>query len=451
MEHSYFKDRISAYHDRELKHEEERLIREHLEQCAECRQFLAEFEKLDRMVEKHSQLAGDEYWEESARRIEAAIGPETSTTTEVTSISPYSWKNLGWKLAAVAASVAALAFIAFHEGDLSREIRQKVGLEPSGEKKAIIAPAEKTPPHAVRVMELPLRPDTAKEVIAEGQEQAEKGKEDTLRVSDEMTAERYAIPEAVPLKEQTGAVSKEAIATSPIVSEPVGDMEPAELEGLRETGAGLVRPPSDTLRESDADTYQFPAMQVVQDAGLVSDATAQAKSKITVDSGETRIVTQMERKDAELGSEITVRSEAPLVDLEDEISPLEMWRAKRDSLRTKVTEATKVRVLKRESTSPATATERATSAVPPEAPDTAEKKTLDKQQLRQVLDSVYNEEIKNDPQYLLLEAHYQVALLTDDEREREKSVKYLRDYLESEESAYKLQAAWYLQQLGEIE
>ncbi|UCG60283.1 MAG: zf-HC2 domain-containing protein [Candidatus Zixiibacteriota bacterium] len=451
MEHSYFKDRISAYHDRELKHEEEQLIREHLQQCAECRQLLDELEKFDRMVEKHSELAGGEYWEESARRIEAAIRPEVSTTTEVTRISSYSWKNLGWKLAAVAASVAALAFIAFHEGDLSREIRQKVGLEPSGDQKVITAPAD-APITIMRVVPPPESADTTlSEVGARIDVKPRKGvptEGETLEIRSDEFADGYPKPERVRLAEETLAVSKEAIQ-QPASGIPKAVADTATLGDETEE---LSIP--DLAPEKEADSYEFSAVQLVQDARLLTDSAAKARSEITVDSGETRIVTQMERKDQELGAEIAVKGEQDIVRLAEEASSLEMWRARRDSLSDIVSQSEK----KREE--PSVALEKSFSLRAPEASDVPAdselmymdlKEPLDKDQLKQVLDSVYNEVIRHDPEYQLLEAQYQVALLTTDEGEHDQSVKYLRDYLEREDSAYKMQAAWYLQQLDEID
>ena len=58
MDHGYFKDRISAYYDNNLKPEERVVIEEHLKECEECRKLLAELAKLDRLVEEHSHSAG---------------------------------------------------------------------------------------------------------------------------------------------------------------------------------------------------------------------------------------------------------------------------------------------------------------------------------------------------------------------------------------------------------
>ncbi len=120
MDHSYFRDKISAYFDNELSPQEREVIEQHLAQCQECRNLLAELKRLDRTVEKHSQLGGEEYWEQSAQRIEQRLG--FTEGTKVTDITPSRWKGLVPKLAAVAASIAVLGFIVLYEGDISKEV-----------------------------------------------------------------------------------------------------------------------------------------------------------------------------------------------------------------------------------------------------------------------------------------------------------------------------------------
>ncbi len=119
MDHSYFKDRISAYYDRDLPPYELQAVEEHLKECAECQALLAEFEKLDRMVAEKSELADDDYWEQSAQKIEKALGFEE--TTEVGDIRSKSWSGLGWKIATVAASLAVITFIGLHQGDILKD------------------------------------------------------------------------------------------------------------------------------------------------------------------------------------------------------------------------------------------------------------------------------------------------------------------------------------------
>ena len=115
MDHGYFQDKLSAYHDRSLTPEEMRMVEEHVAACAACRERLEMLAKLDRLIDEKADLAESDYWETAAQKIEQRLGfKEESKVIDVRR----NWTGLGWKLAAAAASVAALTFIALHEGDI---------------------------------------------------------------------------------------------------------------------------------------------------------------------------------------------------------------------------------------------------------------------------------------------------------------------------------------------
>ncbi|MFH2048490.1 MAG: zf-HC2 domain-containing protein, partial [bacterium] len=122
MEHSYFKDRISAFIDGELPPYENQVVGEHLSDCEECQQLKAELEKIDSLIEKHSSLDGDEYWEKSAQKIEDKLGLSDTKIEDITPEKKSSFKGIGWKIASVAASVAVLTFIGLHEKDIFKNI-----------------------------------------------------------------------------------------------------------------------------------------------------------------------------------------------------------------------------------------------------------------------------------------------------------------------------------------
>ncbi|MCK4372346.1 MAG: zf-HC2 domain-containing protein, partial [candidate division Zixibacteria bacterium] len=115
MDHGYFQDRLSAYHDRSLTPEEMRMVEEHVAACAECRKQLEMLAKLDRLIDEKADLAESDYWETAAQKTEQRLGFKKESKI---TIIRRSWTGLGWKLAAAAASVAALTFIALHEGDI---------------------------------------------------------------------------------------------------------------------------------------------------------------------------------------------------------------------------------------------------------------------------------------------------------------------------------------------
>lgn len=379
MEHSYFKDRISAFHDNELKHEERQLIADHLEQCAECRRLLQELERFDAMVEKHSGLAGGEYWEESARKIEAAIGDEEST--KVVRIDS-SYRGLGWKLIGVAASIAIIAFIALYESDISDKVRRRGESAVSAPKPASEQPVDSLAGY-VASEEIP----PAAKGQLESNELKRGGAVDELAEPEEVEtaeAKREGIPVLVPpvkLAEQDTLVSREKTKQAP-------------------RQVALDSPAKEIPRMSQVEVYQSvpPVMR---------DESARVEGE---DIGD-----------------LEARPGAP-----SEVEPtltLEQWRARRDSLEIVVT---------RSDQSEFDLAERASQF---------KAKKLDKQALTATVDSLSEKLEKEDPQLKLLEAYYQIGLLTDSAKERKAVGDRLRDYLEQDDSRYKLQAAWYLQQL----
>lgn len=116
MEHSYFRDRISAFKDNGLNTEEQYLISLHLKECAECRALLEKLEALDSMVARESELSPDEYFEKLASMIDKKIAGDSAKVTDISTRS--SWTGLTWKITAMAASVAFLVFIGYHKDDI---------------------------------------------------------------------------------------------------------------------------------------------------------------------------------------------------------------------------------------------------------------------------------------------------------------------------------------------
>lgn len=59
MDHSYFRDRVSAYMDQNLPAMEQELLTHHVEKelCPECNRLLQELRAVDGMVSKHSGLS----------------------------------------------------------------------------------------------------------------------------------------------------------------------------------------------------------------------------------------------------------------------------------------------------------------------------------------------------------------------------------------------------------
>ncbi len=120
MNHEYFKDRVSAFHDGELKHEEAQMMTEHLQACDECRRLLADLEKLDQLVSEHSSLSDSDYWERSAQRIDQAVSGTAGS--EVIDVRHGSYRGLWWKVGALSVSAAVILFIAIYQGDISKKV-----------------------------------------------------------------------------------------------------------------------------------------------------------------------------------------------------------------------------------------------------------------------------------------------------------------------------------------
>lgn len=125
MDHEFYIDRLSAYFDGELKHEEEFIVEEHIKDCPECQKILADLRKFDEMVEAHSELGEDDYWEKSAQKIEAAISGEKRTeVVELKTKKATDW--LRWKIVGSVAAAAVLVFIAVNYVDIQKNVEQKM-------------------------------------------------------------------------------------------------------------------------------------------------------------------------------------------------------------------------------------------------------------------------------------------------------------------------------------
>jgi anti-sigma factor RsiW len=118
MDHQYFKKLLSAYLDKELESEQQQSVADHLAGCPECRRELERLEKLENLVERHSPLGGEAYWEESSRKIERRLGIAPTAVTDLARERAMQTNWWRWKIPAIAASVVLLAFIGLHQSDI---------------------------------------------------------------------------------------------------------------------------------------------------------------------------------------------------------------------------------------------------------------------------------------------------------------------------------------------
>lgn len=79
MDHQKIKELISSYHDGELDNREKQMLKQHLEQCAECRKEYEEMGKFEEVMgkmqlKKPQKETWEVYWSTVYNRMERGIG-----------------------------------------------------------------------------------------------------------------------------------------------------------------------------------------------------------------------------------------------------------------------------------------------------------------------------------------------------------------------------------------
>ncbi len=123
MDHSYFRDKISAYSDGALEAQERELIRRHLEECAECRHLLERLQHLSATIEEKSRLKNDEYFESLAKKIEQKIAVPDE---KIVDIREYRWRSFWWKVGAAAATLVLVGTIGYYQLQDDQEMPAKI-------------------------------------------------------------------------------------------------------------------------------------------------------------------------------------------------------------------------------------------------------------------------------------------------------------------------------------
>jgi hypothetical protein len=404
MDHSYYRERMSAYFDNELPLQEREVVEQHLAQCSECQNILAELKQLHRAVEKHAQLDGEKYWEKSAQRIEQRLG--FARQAPVTDITPSRWKSLVPKLAAVAASIAALAFIALYEKEISRDIE-------------VTAPDQEMPAETTGIIKAPALTDEAAGKIGEAGKPQGAGLEE--QVKKDQSAERVAAaPPPDQLSEQpeieTKAGSRTAedvLSTSPQFEPAIGQERESPIiqtQAASETKV-VSEPPAD---EIDTTSTLIERAQRIGKKGTSGYQAAESESKMTVTAPQGQTYEFLIDSAANMGKVVSA-SVTPLVLPKEWQRPasLEVWRQRRDSLQ----------ALYAEVTSPRRLHSQVKSREETPSPSVGEVETL------------------------LLHTYYEVAKLTPDDEERAAAMSYLNAQAQKEDSLHKAQVEKYLQQL----
>jgi len=126
MDHSYYRDKISAFVDGALEAQEQELIRRHLGGCDECQRSAERLVHLGKTIEELSGLKGNEYFKKLASKIENRIAQPKE---KIIDIRKTSWTSLWWKISAAAASILLVGTIGYYQWQGKHETPSKVNTE----------------------------------------------------------------------------------------------------------------------------------------------------------------------------------------------------------------------------------------------------------------------------------------------------------------------------------
>ena len=384
MDHSYFRDKVSAYHDRELPPQELEMLREHIASCVECSQLLAEYERLDALVAAKIDLKGsDEFWERSAQKIEERLG--FIEKTEITPISKPSWdRSMVWKMTAVAASVAILVFIGLNNDDI---FRQAIPDEPTRQEIA---------PNIVADSQVPAKETTA-----------------TARESRPVEIQRAEPPTSAGGDADQKARSNEIVTPlKPVPTPEVGEAKSKRTEVVEE-------------RETTKQVIQL-SEPLSTTSKLAAPSTAQSAEKAAAPAEQPSALSALAPKQAAPEKSFDmVDIAADSISVESE-SGLAFWRSQRDSLAA-VVETPKQTAVEKYGITGYQRSEKS-------------KKAAAAANLRST-------DLKAQVEKQLLEANYQIALLTSDADEYANCVKALQRVADDVSSTNAPLAGQYLTRL----
>ncbi len=115
-----FKVLIEHYVDGRLNDSEKRQVEEHLETCKDCSAYFKNMQELGTMVGKIGLSGDEEYWAGQKDKIMGKIDAIDVGQKKIIDVSSGRTKGSLYKLTAIAASIALVAFISIYE---SRELK----------------------------------------------------------------------------------------------------------------------------------------------------------------------------------------------------------------------------------------------------------------------------------------------------------------------------------------
>ncbi len=255
MDESYFKDRISGYFDKSLPPDEYQLVDDYLKTSAEGRALLERIGRLDEFVRMHGALSVDDaFFERQAQRIEARLGFESATPANVEKAPVRKWGGPAWRWVGVAASIAVLAFIGYHQRDIfgpadivppsdaAREIRSERSTDSvMSEGHDVLQKSE-------------IRPSETEEAAADNEAVTGDAIQETGRVAAGSEADRIAKKEFEATRDETPSAPPTVM--SPQAIEPSAKTEPlaSEESVTRELSTQSEAPAPAVQRQSSGAT-----------------------------------------------------------------------------------------------------------------------------------------------------------------------------------------------------
>ena len=283
MEHSYYKDKLSAYFDNSLEVQEMELLRRHLEGCAECRELLEKLSSLSKKIKELSGLDENEYFDSLAAKIDGKIADSGKKVVELPRKESRRF-GFDWKVGAVAASFMLIATVTYYQWQGHESILDEI-IEQSAK-----------PAQPVEVLK-----DSVVEPEAQS-EQAAAEKADDKAVADQLNQIQKESPAAV-TESKTKAVPKKIV-------------DAKELQGILKfetSGQSIVKPAAVLKQEQVAEGESLGEIAEVIFVDTIDEESDGAEGFRLINLPVSRLAAQTER--------------------EEFLAPsIQYWRDKRDSI-----------------------------------------------------------------------------------------------------------------------
>lgn len=410
MNHDFYTDRLSAYYDMELKNEEFVMVDQHVQNCPECLAIIEEFKKFDSVVEENSMLAGDDYFEKAAQKIEAAIsGPVETEVVEIQKKSS-SMGGLWWKLAGVAATLAVIAFISLYESDITDnlEIENQAAPETTADNDSVLVD---------------------KDLAVEESDASAKGTFDT---SAAIRIERQSSG-TIPVTAEKDIVDKFKSDNKKEAAEEIeaqidkladNDAESIKKEALQPKTSPQLTPQSIQKSDKEPELLKSKKIQTVQTDKLAADSKEKAdivseplSKDISADESAKETPYKIDRVQSLVPKKGSAKEILDEVKEEVADKDLSYWQNQKAQLEGSIQKLSS----------------NSLRTVQPKRTTTKKATELSNTETAMTLK--------------LLEAHYNIARLSEDKKEREESVDYLKEMSENEDKSVVEKASEYLKLL----